>query len=95
MPSRVSRHAVHFSLAWAFASQIGVVEASYIQAEHSQTGNVIKGFDNYLFSKEALRKRARQSERKEDIPKPLFSLSSKSSAVSREENSMMDVTDAR
>jgi chromatin modification-related protein EAF6 len=69
---------------------LGAVEANYIQAEQSQTGNVIKGFDNYLFSKEALRKRARLSDKKDDVPKPLFSLSSKSSAVTREENSMME-----
>ena len=69
--------------------QIGSIESSYLQADHSQIGNVVKGFDSYLFSKEALRKRARLSEKKEDAPKPLFSLSSKSSAISREE--LMDV----
>lgn len=56
------------------------MEVHYLQAEYSQAGTVLKGFEGFLSSKETLRKRSR-SYKPEDR---LFSLSSKSSPVSRE-----------
>lgn len=61
-------------------SQIGELEAQYFAAEHSQAGNALKGFEGFLSSKEALRKRPRGT-KPEDR---LFSLSSKTSPATRE-----------
>lgn len=63
------------------------MEMQYLQAEFSQPGTVLKGFEGFLSSKETLRKRSR-SYKPED---KLFSLSSKSSPVTREvEQSNLD-----
>uniref|UniRef100_A0A7S0WF66 Chromatin modification-related protein MEAF6 n=1 Tax=Chlamydomonas leiostraca TaxID=1034604 RepID=A0A7S0WF66_9CHLO len=35
------------------------MESQYLQAEYSQAGSVLKGFESFLASKETLRKRAR------------------------------------
>lgn len=64
---------------------IGDIESVYLTSENGQNGNVLRGFDALLFSKEALRKRARLSEKKEEASKPAFSLSSKTSALTREQ----------
>lgn len=56
------------------------LETAYLNAEYSHMGSVLKGFEGFLSSKEALKRRVRQS-RLEDR---LFSLSSKSSPATRE-----------
>lgn len=55
-------------------------ESEYLQADHSQCGSVLKGFEGFLSSKDTLRKRAR-AYRPEDR---VFSLSSKSSPATLE-----------
>eukprot|EP00879_Flechtneria_rotunda_P004799 GHRR01005071.1.p3 GENE.GHRR01005071.1~~GHRR01005071.1.p3 ORF type:complete len:126 (+),score=25.72 GHRR01005071.1:567-944(+) len=62
-------------------NQIAEYEFAYFNAEYSQAGNVLKGFEGFLSSKEALRKRQNRAWKPEDR---LFSLSSKSSPVSKE-----------
>lgn len=57
------------------------LESAYFNAEHSQTGNVLKGFEGLLSTKEALRKRQSRGYKTEDR---LFSLSSKSSPLLKE-----------
>jgi chromatin modification-related protein EAF6 len=58
--------------------QIYDMESSYFNAEHAQTGNVLKGFEGLLSTKEALRKRQSRGYKPEDR---LFSLSSKTSPL--------------
>eukprot|EP00877_Chromochloris_zofingiensis_P006703 jgi/Chrzof1/2286/Cz11g09260.t1 len=59
---------------------IAEMEAAYLQAEYSQPGTVLKGFEGFLSSKDALRKRQR-TYKPEDR---LFSLSSRTSPVTKE-----------
>ncbi|KAG2497419.1 hypothetical protein HYH03_004574 [Edaphochlamys debaryana] len=56
------------------------MEHSYLTAEYNNCGTVLKGFEGYLNSKDILRKKTRTF-KPEDR---LFSLSSKSSPVTRE-----------
>jgi chromatin modification-related protein EAF6 len=75
-----SRHLYSLSLVswWSVGLwQISDVEAEYLNAEFSQAGTVLKGFDGFLSSKETLRKRVRVWKPEDRI----FSLSSKSSPV--------------
>lgn len=60
--------------------QISEMEHAYLTAEYSQCGTVLKGFDGFLNSKDILRKKSRNF-KPEDR---LFSLSSKTSPVTRE-----------
>ena len=53
------------------------MEGAYFTSEHGQAGNVFRGFEGFLSSKEALRKRGR-AWKPEDR---LFSLSSRSSPI--------------
>lgn len=64
----------------AIENKLADAEQAYLQADHSQQGTVVKGFDGFLSSKEAMRKRQR-TWKPEDR---LFSLSSKSSPVTKE-----------
>ncbi|GLC56290.1 hypothetical protein PLESTB_001088800 [Pleodorina starrii] len=67
------------------------MEHSYLTAEYSQCGTVLKGFEGFLNSKDILRKKSRTF-KPEDR---LFSLSSKSSPVTREmEQSSLEVLDS-
>ncbi|CAL5218589.1 g284 [Coccomyxa viridis] len=61
-------------------SALFAAESEYLQADHSQCGSVLKGFEGFLSSKDTLRKRAR-AYRPED---KIFSLSSKSSPATQE-----------
>ncbi|MEW5320493.1 MAG: hypothetical protein WDW38_011562 [Sanguina aurantia] len=61
---------------------VGDMEYQYLQLESSQMGTVLKGFEGFLSSKDTMRKRSRNVFRTEDR---LFSLSSKTSPVSREQ----------
>mmetsp|Transcript_6024 Transcript_6024/g.13144 ORF Transcript_6024/g.13144 Transcript_6024/m.13144 type:complete len:123 (-) Transcript_6024:824-1192(-) len=56
------------------------LELQYLQAEYSQCGTILKGFEGFLSSKDNLRKRSRTYKPDER----LFSLSSKTSPPSRE-----------
>ena len=53
------------------------MEGAYFTAEHGQAGNAVRGYEGFLASKEALRKRGRPW-KPEDR---LFSLSSRSSPI--------------
>ncbi|KAF5840036.1 hypothetical protein DUNSADRAFT_17953, partial [Dunaliella salina] len=63
---------------------MGELEAQYLQAEHSQTGHVLKGFEGMLSSKDHMRKRARNYKQEEKGDERAFSLSSRTSPVTRE-----------
>ncbi|BDA44101.1 probable chromatin modification-related protein MEAF6 [Coccomyxa sp. Obi] len=56
------------------------METDYLQADYTQCGTVLKGFEGFLSSKDALRKRARAFKPEDRA----FSLSSKSSAATQE-----------
>ncbi|KAK9915672.1 hypothetical protein WJX75_002489 [Coccomyxa subellipsoidea] len=56
------------------------METEYLQAEYTQCGTVLKGFEGFLSSKDALRKRARAFKPEDRA----FSLSSKTSAATQE-----------
>eukprot|EP00775_Hariotina_reticulata_P004884 gene4884-5129_t len=62
-------------------AQIAEYEGNYFNAEYSQAGSVLKGFEGFLSTKEALRKRQARAWKPEDR---LFSLSSRTSPVSKE-----------
>ncbi|WIA35798.1 hypothetical protein OEZ86_004187 [Tetradesmus obliquus] len=62
-------------------NQIADQEYTYFNAEYSQAGSVLKGFEGFLSTKEALRKRQQRAFKPEDR---LFSLSSHTSPVAKE-----------
>ncbi|KAG1658565.1 hypothetical protein FOA52_005569 [Chlamydomonas sp. UWO 241] len=66
---------------------IADLESQYMAAEHCQNGSVLRGFEGFLASKETLRKRARSNKADER----LFSLSSKTSPVTRESEQQLDM----
>ncbi|GAX75144.1 hypothetical protein CEUSTIGMA_g2588.t1 [Chlamydomonas eustigma] len=61
---------------------IADVESSFINAEHCQNGSILRGYEGFLSTKESLRKRQRLTKGEER----LFSLSSKTSPVAREQD---------
>ncbi|CAD7697578.1 unnamed protein product [Ostreobium quekettii] len=61
-------------------AKIAEAELAYLTCESSQLGNVLKGFEGYLASKDSVRRKARAPKLEERV----FSLSSKKSAVSKE-----------
>ncbi|KAK9825096.1 hypothetical protein WJX74_008182 [Apatococcus lobatus] len=60
-----------------YEKQIEDAESVYLQADYSQSGNVLKGFEGFLASKDLQRKRTRTLKDEERA----FSLSSRTSAV--------------
>ncbi|GMH44927.1 hypothetical protein BSKO_12884 [Bryopsis sp. KO-2023] len=56
-------------------------EYEYLTSESSQLGNVLKGFEGFLSSKDTIRRKSRQQLKHEER---LFSLSSKSSQITKE-----------